>query len=207
MLFEVVKNTTFDVPHQMNIQAISFLTALMLTGVFTNGQTASPKTEDEPVKRTKTETKFTEVVGTDSVSADELLKRAMKWIKAESNTYKKSGGSTAGSKAECEVAFPVKPKELNPQVDYTGKIVMKVVIECKPSKYRYTISDIRHVSKSGRTDGGNIDNIYPDCGSQTMNDIVWKKLRSEALKNASGLVAEVKEGMSKDAKEAAKDDW
>jgi hypothetical protein len=164
------------------------------------------KTEEEPAKK-KNETKYTEVVSTDSLPSAELLKRAVNWIKAEGNKFSKTGGNTTGSKAECVVAFPVKPKELNPQVDYTGKITMKVVIECKDSKYRYTVSDIKHVSKSGSYDGGSVDNAYPDCGSQTMNDVVWKKLKGEALRDAVAVVADLKDAMTKDSKEPGKDDW
>src|SRR5436305_589702 len=95
---------------------------------------AAKKEEDEFAKK-KVETKLSEVIPTDSISAAELLKRAVSWIKVESEKYKKSSGTTTANKAECSASFPVKPKELNPEVDYTGKITMKVVIECKDSKY------------------------------------------------------------------------
>jgi hypothetical protein len=152
--------------------------------------------EDEFAVTKKKETKFTEVVTTDSLPASELLKRAVNFIKVENQHYKKTSGSTSGSKAEFIAMFPVKPKELNPQVDYTGKITMKVIIECKSSKYRYVVSDIRHLSKSGRTTAGSIDNDIPECGSMTMTDMVWKKLRAEALHNASLIVNDIKFGMN-----------
>jgi hypothetical protein len=184
--------------------AAAVLTVLSATTVF--GQGAPAKPEEEPAKK-KNETKYTEVVATDSLPSSELMKRAVNWIKADDYTFKKTGGNTTGSKAECTIAFPVKAKELNPQVDYTGKITMKVVIECKDSKYRYTVSDIRHVSKSGNYDGGSVDNSYPECGSQTMNETIWKRLKGEALRDAANVVANLKDGMSKDSKESSKDDW
>lgn len=155
----------------------------------------------------KPETKLTEVVSTDSLPPGELLKRAVTWIKLESNKYKKSSGTTAGGKAECSASFPVKPKELNPEVDYTGKVTMKVVIECKDNRYRYTVSEIKHVSKSGLTSGGSIDNVVPECGSNAMHDIVWKKLKGEALRGAAQVVADLKEGMQKASDSAKHDEW
>ena len=80
---------------------------------------------DAPKK--KVETKISEVVNTDSLPSSELLQRAVNWVKIESNRYGKTSGITTGSKAECTATFPVKPKDLNPVVDYTGKIQMKVI--------------------------------------------------------------------------------
>ena len=164
------------------------------------------KKADEFAKK-KAETKFTEVVSTDSLGAADLMKRAVHWMTVESDKYRKSGGVTAGSKAECLASFPVKPKELNPEVDYTGKITMKVTIECKNSRYRYTVNDIRHESKSGRTSAGSIDNVVPECGSVAMHDLAWKKLRAEALHCAARVVADLKEGMSADPVLENDDEW
>jgi hypothetical protein len=194
--------------------AILFLVFLFASNVFlaqTTTETAkgteAPKKEEDEFAKKKAETKLTEVIPTDSLAASELVKRAVAWIKAESEKYKKSSGTTTSSKAECSASFPVKPKELNPEVDYTGKITMKVVIECKDSKYRYIVSEITHVSKSGKASGGSIDNPVPDCGSMTMNDLVWKKLKGEALKGAALVVTDLKAGMGKIAEETKAEEW
>jgi hypothetical protein len=168
--------------------------------------TPQPKEEDEFAKK-RAETKLTEVIATDSMAANELMKRAVAWIKSESLKYRKYSGTTTGAKAECTASFPIKPKELNPDVDYTGKIMMKVIIEVKDSKYRYTVYDIRHESKSGRTTAGSIDNIVPECGSQAMHDLVWKKVRGEALRDAGMVVADLKKGMNELPPEKKDDDW
>jgi|SRR5690606_29972494 len=162
--------------------------------------------EDEFSKK-KPETKFVEVVSTDSLGAGDLLKRANHWMSVRSDRYLKTGSSVTGTKTECLAVFPVKPKQLNPEVDYTGKITMKVIIECKNSRYRYTVSDIRHESKSGLTTAGSIDNEVPECGSVAMHDIMWRKLKAEALHNAALVVAEIKDSMSYDFVETNEDDW
>lgn len=172
----------------------------------TGSTPGAAKQEDEFAEK-KPETKITEVITTDSLPASDLLKRAVSWIKVESPKYKKSSGTTTGNKAECTASFPVKPKELNPEVDYTGKIVMKVLIECKDSRYRYTIYDIRHESKSGRTTAGSIDNVIPECGSQAMHELAWKRLRGEALRSAAKVVADLKEGMANEPIEKNDDEW
>ena len=172
-----------------------------------DSKTDAPKAESDEFALKKTETKITEVVPTDSMPSSELLKRAVNWIKVESLKYKKASGTTSSSKAECLASFPVKPKALNPEVEYTGKITMKVVIECKDSKYRYIVSDIRHVSKNGLTTGGSIDNLVPECGSNAMNEIVWKKLKGEAMRGASLVVQDLKAGMAKPSTEVPTEEW
>lgn len=182
---------------------------LVFFSLFASSQNTEAKAKDEDeVPKKKVETKLTEVISTDSLPSSELLNRAINWVKAESTKYLKKGGTSTGSKAECMASFSIKPKELNPEVDYTGKIVMKVVIECKDSKYRYTVSEIKHVSKSGKTSGGSIDNVVPECGSMVMKDMTWKKLKGEALRNASIVVTDIKEGMKKPAiEEKPEDEW
>lgn len=178
---------------------------LSLFTLFINAQDSKPAEDDFSVKAT--EVKFTEVIPTDSLPASELMKRAVQWIKDENAKYKKSSGVTTATKAECTASFPVKPKELNPAVDYTGKITMKVVIECKNSKFKYTVSDIRHISKSGRTSAGSVDNRVPECGSMTMDENVWKKLKGEALHNAATVVSDLKVGMAVMPEDSVKDEW
>ena len=174
--------------------------------LFSLSFSAQEAAEGEGPKK-KEETKFTEVVNTDSLPPGELLKRAVNWVKLEQDGYTKSAGVTTGTKAECNVAFPVKPKDLNPQCDYTGKILMKVLIECKDNKYKYTVSHIKHVSAGGKTSGGSVDNIVPECGSMVMPDITWKKLKGEALARAGSIAADIKEGMKKSSSESEKEEW
>jgi len=174
--------------------------------VFNFSGFSQEKTEEDAPKK-KNETKFSEVVNTDSLPASELLKRAVNWVKLESNRYGKTSGITTGSKAECTATFPVKPKDLNPEVDYTGKITMKVTIECKDNKYKYTVSNIKHVSTSGKTSAGSVDNKVPECGSMAMGDIVWKKLKGEAFKGVGKVVEDLKEGMKLSSTETQKEEW
>lgn len=184
-----------------------FLFALQsMVAQSTSGAKEPAKEEDEFAKK-KIETKLMEVIPTDSVGPGDLLKRASKWMKAEAPLYKKTGVGTSASNAECIASFPVKPKEINPQIDYTGKITMKVRIECKTGKYRYTISEIKHVSKSGEANGGSVDNVVPECGSMLMADITWKKLKGEALRCAGIVANDLKNGMGVIAVEEKPEEW
>lgn len=169
---------------------------------FSQETTAGTESKGKPKK----ETKYTETIPTDSVPATELLKRAVNWVKLDAPKYDKLNGVTTTAKAECVASFTVKPKELNPPCDYTGTVTMKVLVECKDNKYRYTISTIKHVSKSGKTTGGSIDNIVPECGSMIMSDIQWKKIKGEAIKCANFLITDLKEAMFLDSKGYG-DDW
>ena len=163
--------------------------------------------EEEDAPKKKPETKLSEVIMTDSLPDGELMKRAVKFVKDESSYYVKLGGTSSSNKAEFTASFKIKPKELNPEVDFTGKITMKVVIECKIGKYKYTISEIKHTSKSGKSNGGSYDNLVAECGSMVMKDKTWKKIKAEALKNAGQVIIELKDTMSKEAIEVNKDEW
>ncbi|MEO6303152.1 MAG: hypothetical protein ABIP51_08255 [Bacteroidia bacterium] len=185
-----------------------YLQTLLLCSLVAFGFEASAqtKTEDDAPKK-KNETKISEVVPTDSLPASELLQRAVNWVKVENTNYGKTSGVTTGSKAECTATFPCKPKELNPETDYTGKLSMHIAIECKDNRYKYTVSQIKHISTSGRTTAGSIDNKVPECGSMAMGDIIWKKLKGEAIKDANKVIEDLKEGMKKDSKDVEKEEW
>ncbi len=187
---------------------IVFITFLITTSLFSFGQSSIPKEEKEaPAKRP--ETKIFEVITSvgDTVTADEYVKRAVNWTKLENPKYVKSSASTNGSKIELNVSFAIKPKELNPETDYTGKFTMKLTVECKDNRYKYTITEIKHVSKSGLTSAGSIDNIVPECGSVVIGENLWKKLRGEAIKNANMVVSDLKLGMNKPSTQVESEEW
>lgn len=125
----------------------------------------------------------------------EILKRAVNFVKIETPKYTKANGVTTGTKAECLVTFIYKPKELNPQSDVEGTFTMHVSIEAKEGKYRYTISKIKHVSKNAEYSGGDVNNEVPECGSMKLSPDMWKKIRSQANKHAAVVVADLKEAM------------
>lgn len=165
--------------------------------------------EGEAPKEAKTggeDKQFQEIVFTDSVPAAKLLTRAVNWVKIESKRFVKSNGVSTGSKAECIAKFKIRAKELNPQPDFTGIIQMHVSIECKDNKYRYSITKIKHISANGKASGGDVSNIVPECGSMTMPDLVWKKIKGEAFKSAGMVISELKEGMMKTTTDS-KDEW
>ncbi len=189
---------------KMNI--FRFFLFLFLFGFSGHAFSQETAAGTEPKGKPKKETKYTETIPTDSVSGGELLKRAVNWVKLDVPKYDKLNGVTTSAKAECVASFSIVPKELNPQCDHTGTITMKVVIECKDRKYRYTINSIKHTSKSGKTSGGSIDNVVPDCGSMIMSDIQWKKIKGEAIKFANYTINDIKEAMMLDSKGYG-DDW
>ena len=187
------------------INTLKILSILIV--IFSNNFLHAQSHSESDLPAKKDETKVSEVITTDSLPVSEILKRAVNWVKTESTLYGKTNGVTTGSKAECIVTFHIKPKELNPQCDYTGKITMKVVIECKPSKYRYTITHIQHISTGGSTSGGSIDNAIPDCGTMAIVTLTRKKLKGDALANAASVATKIKEKMKVSSADAEKDGW
>lgn len=179
--------------------------SLFLIPLFNFGQEEGGDKAESIEKRMENK-KFQEVVILDSMPASEVLKRAVHFIKIESKRFVKTKGVTTANKAECVAKFPIKPKELNPVPDYTGFITMHISIECKDNRYRYIISKITHVSKSGKANGGDVSNNVPECGSMTMPDLVWKKIKGDAFKDASMVISELKDTMLKSA-DSGNDEW
>ncbi len=177
-----------------------FVIPFIASSLFLTGQ------EEDKSEKSGNDKQFQEVVFTDSVPAGALAKRAVNWVKVESLRFKKSMGVATGTKAECLATFKIKAKELNPVTDFTGIITMHVTIECKDNKYRYSITKLKHTSTNGKASGGDINNIVPECGSMTMPDITWKKIKGEAFKDASMIISELKEGMTKIGS-GSKDEW
>jgi hypothetical protein len=186
------------------LRLVFFTFPFLISSFFVKAQNESSSTSK--AEQTEEDKRFQEVVFTDSVPATALAKRGVNWVKADSKRFKKSSGVATGTKAECLATFKIKAKELNPQPDFTGTITMHVSIECKDNKYRYSITKIKHISANGKASGGDINNIIPDCGSMTMPDLVWKKIKGEAFKSASMVISELKEGMSKTTLDS-KDEW
>ena len=129
------------------------------------------------------------------MNASEILKRAVNFVKTESEKYTKGDAVTTGSKAEFIASFNYKPKELNPEADVQGSITMHLSIEAKEGKYRYTISKINHNAKNSYFTGGDVFSEIPKCGSMTIPSALWNRIKSEALKQSGVLANELKEAM------------
>lgn len=129
------------------------------------------------------------------MASSEILKRAINFVKMESTKYIKGNRVTTGSKAECVAVFNYKPKELNPAADVQGTITMHLSIEAKEGKYRYTISKITHNAKNVDFTGGDIYNEVPACGSMKLPSDLWKRIKSEAIKQSGVVINELKEAM------------
>ena len=146
--------------------------------------------------------------GPKPMPATEILKRAVNFAKSENKKYTKTNGVTAGSKAECVITFKYKPKELNPQADVEGVFTMHLSIEAKEGKYRYVITKIHHTAKNAEFTGGDIYSEVPKCGSMVLPMDLWRRMKSEALKNAMTVTEDVKDAMKiRSDKPVDGDEW
>lgn len=137
----------------------------------------------------------------------ELNKRANYWYTTKNKKFEKSSGGGSGSQVVCNVKFNYKPKELNPVNDVEGEITMRVTIDCKEGKYRYTIDKIEHKAKRGVCSGGDVFNEVPACGSMNLNSVIWKQIKSAGLSNAKIVAEDLKAKMAQPVPTASKSDW
>ncbi len=149
---------------------------------------------------------LTEVIIKDSVPAKELENRAIAWVQKKHPKYEKVNAVGGTNKIECDVEFKIKPKELNPPFDFTGRVIMHVKIELKDGRYRYTINKVRHVADNGKNTGGDITQEIAQCGSLFLPEMTWKKIKGEAVKDAYIVSEDIKDAMSTPVKSVS-DDW
>lgn len=149
---------------------------------------------------------ITEIIIKDSVPAKDLIARATAWAQKKHPKYEKANAVGGSTKVELDTEFKIKPKELNPSHDYSGKILMHVKIEVKDGKYKYTINKVKHIADNGKNSGGDITKDIPECGSMFLPELTWKKIKGEAIKNANILAEDIKDAMSAPVK-APSEDW
>lgn len=149
---------------------------------------------------------ITEIIIKDSVPAKDLIARATAWAQKKHPKYEKTNAVGGSTKVELDAEFKIKPKELNPSHDYSGKILMHVKIEVKDGKYKYTINKVKHIADNGKNSGGDITKDIPECGSMFLPELTWKKIKGEAIKDANLLAEDIKDAMSAPVK-APSEDW
>jgi len=198
------------------ILAVCFLSSALVTSAQEEPKKDEKKIQEvvnvepeiPPAKKDADGNEIVDTVPPPPAGIAEILKRAVNFVKIESNKYSKGNGVTTGSKAEFTASFAYKPKELNPQADVQGTFTMHVSVEAKEGKYRYTISKITHVAKNPEFTGGDIYAEVPKCGSMKLPTDLWKHIRSEALKNASLVSNDLKAFMKKPSSEPLNpDEW
>lgn len=140
-------------------------------------------------------------------SVSEMTSRATAWMNSKTKKFTKEEAYTSGGKVGCKVKFPYKPKVLNPTADVEGEIIMKVTIDFKEGKYRYTIDNIEHKATRGVASGGDIFSETPACGSLTLNHVMWNQIRGEAKIKAGTVAQDLKEKMKNPGSSESKSDW
>jgi hypothetical protein len=139
--------------------------------------------------------------GTIPAPIPELMKRGNAWMTKKNKDFLKVDPTSSGNTLECLVSFAYKPKELNPGAPVEGKVTMKVIIDCKEGKYRYTIKDIVHTANDADFCGGDVFETIPKCGSMSLPEPSWKKIKSFALAKANIVAGDLKETMKKKVNE------
>lgn len=176
----------------------SYLNCLLLLGMY-NYSNAQQIINDDGFT-------ITEIIIKDSVPAKELLGRATVWAQKKHPKFEKQNAVGGTTKVESDVEFKIKPKELNPSHDFSGKIVMHVKIEVKDGKYKYTINKVRHIADNGKNSGGDITKDIAECGSMFLPEMTWKKIKGEAIRDANIVAEDIKDAMSTPVKTVS-EDW
>ncbi|MDP2387078.1 MAG: hypothetical protein Q8M29_11950 [Bacteroidota bacterium] len=140
-------------------------------------------------------------------SVTEMTNRATAWLNGKSKKFKKEEAYTSGGKVGCKVKFPYKPKVLNPTADVEGEITMKITIDFKEGKYRYTIDNIEHKATRGVASGGDIFNETPACGSLSLNHVMWNQIRGAAKMHAGTVAEDLKAKMKNPVSTESKSEW
>lgn len=136
----------------------------------------------------------------------EVTKRAQNWYAQKHPKFTKEGGANTGNNVTCNVTFPFRQKQLNPENAVDGKITMDVLIEAKEGKYRYTIKNIKHVASKPGMSCGDIYAKVPEAGSMSVTDLTWKHIKSAAFADAKIVIDDIKAKMAEGVT-SEKDEW
>ncbi|MBL4754983.1 MAG: DUF4468 domain-containing protein [Flavobacteriales bacterium] len=78
-----------------------------------------------------------------------------------------------------------------------GVINYSLDIKVKEGTYKYTISNLRHTDKSGKTgSGGKLERSEPLCGLKEMKLEQWNGIKTQAKTGVEKIIEEFKKGMA-----------
>ena len=171
------------------------------------GKNGKKKTEEAPPADMPADNP--DVSSTMPAPVSELIKRAQNWsADSKSVKYTKSNCANNGKSVSCQISFPYKIKELNPNDKVEGEITMTATIDAKDGKYRYTINNIKHKATIASVSGGDVYGTVPECGSMVLSDLSWKHIKSAAFIDAKLAADDLKNKMAQFSGDASKkDDW
>lgn len=151
------------------------------------------------------------VVKVDSVSQQELYKRAQNWAETTFVSAKKITvvNDTANCILVLNPAFLISLKGENGELP-AGYIKYQITLQCKDGRYKLSLTDFtHHPGESSFGTGGNLNNAKPKCGYFVMAKGVWFNIREKALGYANHIRQLVQAAMDTTPKTNTNktDDW
>jgi len=152
---------------------------------------------------------ISKVVKVDSVSKNELYLRAKLWVATKYNSAKNV--IQLDDKENCilviKAQFPVTASAGLMSRMEEGNVNYTFTIECKDSRYKYTIDELTHSCSVGYGSGGKLTNLVPDCGYMSLPKKGWLDIKGQGEDYIKRIGSSLEKGMNSVGATMSKDNW
>jgi hypothetical protein len=160
--------------------------------------------QDLPIDTASGKILYTEVVKVDSISKEKSYSKTKEWFALN---FKSANDEIQLDDKENFTIIGKGAIKVTLMSFDAGFVRFTIKVQAKDNKYKYEISDLVHDSKTAKRpemEGGNLENIKPDCGGLSMTKGQWNDIKTQADKQVQILIQSLKTKISTNKTES---DW
>lgn len=169
--------------------------------------TLSLSAQELPVDQETGKITYTEVVQLENSTAsqEQLYSIAREWFATTFNSANnvlqmddKELGKLIG---KANFGIDMTAYQTDSHVDFTISVFVK------EGRYKYTITDLEHVSNQSGYSGGALEDDKPDCGGMRMVKKGWVQVKEQTSEKVPLIIADLKATMAGSGNSEPDDDW
>jgi hypothetical protein len=147
-----------------------------------------------PIDNDSKKITYTEVVELGKgVKKSVIQTRAKAWVaKKQFLAKNKQAEGTYSFKGKFVLHYPSATTGKNER----GSVEFICTLYLKDGRYKYVLTNFKHVGESGRGSGGALENEVPECGKFVLPMGSWTKIKNEVYSLTPPLVTEMKQALA-----------
>jgi len=179
---------------------------LLIIGLLAS-YTLSIAAQELPVDKETGKITFTDVVQLENttISPEQLYSIAREWFATTFNSANdvlqmddKDLGKLIG---KANFGIDMTAYQTDSHVDFTISVFVK------EGRYKYTITDLEHVSNQNGYSGGALEDDKPDCGGMRMVKKGWLQVKEQTSEKVALIIADLKATMASSGNKESEEDW